>query len=350
VLDEWKRNNWLLPDGRCRYYDRWAKQCTVYEGRPVGCRMTSTCPPTCSQEEWYEFMSHICDDAHMEVFGRPREHDGACPCRHPVLEIQVETSAVCNAKCSFCPYRLPVNDYRRGKFMEPFLFYKIADEVASIPEIAQFAFNGLGEPLLDPHIYEYVSYIMKVRPDMRTLLHTNGLLLEPAKLHATGLTNLVVSLNAVDARQHERVMGLKGKFDKVCAKIEEARKLPGWTVTPRATYTKDEFTEYNANEFIARWGQVFLADETNWIEHNRTTHLPADPNEGCYRALSQIYIAYNGDMHMCCMDAFGRIVFGNVGSQTIREVYNSEKYVEFREAHAENRALDVPECEGCTRC
>jgi radical SAM protein with 4Fe4S-binding SPASM domain len=273
-----------------------------------------------------------------------------CNCRHSVLEIQVETSAVCNARCHFCPYSKPVNDKRRGKFMAPWLFYKIADEVSEIPQIAQFAFNGLGEPLLDPHIYDYISYIKQNCPQVRTLLHTNGVHLQPERLHATGLDQLVVSLNAVDSKQHEQVMGLKGQFEKVCANIEWARKFPGWTVTPRATYTKDRFTEYDANAFLARWEDVFLAEETNWIAYNRTNSLPADENEGCYRALSQIYIAYNGDFHMCCMDAFGRIVFGNANDQTIQEVYNSPKYVKFREAHAENRALDVPECKGCTRC
>jgi len=50
------------------------------------------------------------------------------------------------------------------------------------------------------------------------------------------------------------------------------------------------------------------------------------------------------------MDAFGKIVFGNLAKQSLREVYGSEKYVAFRQAHFEDKALSVPQCTGCTRC
>ena len=203
----WRENGWLNEDGSCKFYDPWFKRCTIYKDRPDVCRMEKTCPPHMSLEEWYSYMSGICDDAHQIVFGCPREHNEPCSHYHPVLEIQVETSVVCNARCHFCPYKDPVNDGRRGKFMDPDLFYKIADEVAEIPKIRQFAFNGLGEPLLDPHIYDYISYVLQKRPEIHTLLHTNGVHLDPQRLRDTGLTQLVVSLNAVNAKQHEEVMG-----------------------------------------------------------------------------------------------------------------------------------------------
>jgi radical SAM protein with 4Fe4S-binding SPASM domain len=187
-------------------------------------------------------------------------------------------------------------------------------------------------------------------------MHTNGVhLTDPQRLKDAGLTNLVISLNSVNAQQHERIMGIKGQFDNVCANIERARAIPGWSVVPRAVYSQDRFTERDMEEFHRRWGwkwgsEAITVYETNWIGLNRTQRLPKDENIGCLRALSQIYVAFNGDLHMCCMDALGKIVFGNVRDNTIREVYNSEKYVEFRRAHAEDRALDVPECRGCTRC
>jgi len=164
----------------------------------------------------------------------------------------------------------------------------------------------------------------------------------------------VVSLNAVRPEQHEEIMGIKGQFDKICARIEEAQKLPGWKVMPRFIYSQDRFTEEDMVEARNRWGwgeeDIVTTFETNWIAHNRTMHEWADENQGCLRALTQLYVAYNGDMHMCCMDAFGRIVFGNLNKNTIREIYNSDKYVAFRLAHFEDRALDVPECAGCSRC
>ncbi len=354
----WKELDWLLPDGSCKFYDPWVKQCKIFERRPPFCREDCTYKEFgirqgLTRDEWSDKVAVHCDDAHLAVFGSPREQDRPCDHMHlGILEIQIETTAACNARCHFCPYPTAVNDHRRGKVMDESLFHKIADEVATIPQIKQFVFNGLGEPLSDKRIYDFITYVRKAMPNMRTLLHTNGVYLtDPKRLHDAGLNALVVSLNAVNGRQHEQVMGLKGKFDKICSNIEEARKITGWTVTPRAVYSKDRFNDEDVRDFKLRWGKESLvAYETNWIGLNRTRNFYLDENEGCPRALSQIYVAYNGDLHMCCMDALGKIVFGNAKTQTIREVYNSPKYVEFRLAHAENRALDVPECKGCTRC
>lgn len=362
VTEIWRKNGWLNEDGSCKFYDPWFKACTIYEHRPDICRMERTCPPNLTLEQWYDKHEIWCDDAHREVFGCEREkrdENGereTCYHYHDVLEIQVETTAACNARCHFCPYKDPVNDTRRGKLMDADLFYKIVDEVAEIPQIRQFAFNGLGESLSDKRIYDFVAYVHAKCPKMHLLLHTNGVYLtEPRRLRDAGLTKLVVSLNAVNAKQHEKIMGLKDQFDRVCANIEKARALSGWTVTPRAVYSQDRFTEEDVAEFQRRWGadwgtESITSYETNWINQNRTQMLPVDESQGCRRALTQIYIAYDGSLHMCCMDAFGRIKFGNVRDNTIREIYNSEKYLNFRLAHAEDRATDVPECMGCSRC
>ena len=351
-----KRLGILDENGMCKNYDPWTKRCKVYANRPLVCQTDYVKPPAMNMIDWRAHLNADCDFAHQYVFGCPREPvTEECQHRHPLLEIQVETIAACNARCHFCPYKDPVNDHRRGKLMDTALFYKIVDEVATIPHISQFVFNGLGEPLLDRRIYDFIAYVHDKCPDMRTLLHTNGVgLTEPQRLKDAGLTNLVISLNAIDAKQHEWIMGLKGKFLDICDNIKRARTIPGWTVAVRAVYSQDRFTEQDVLDFKKRWGFEFGSEtittyETNWNGYNRTMRYTFEPNDGCNRALSQIYIAYDGSMHMCCMDPFGKIVFGNVNTQTIREIYNSEKYVAFRTAHAENRALDVPECIGCTR-
>jgi radical SAM protein with 4Fe4S-binding SPASM domain len=323
--------------------------------------MEKTCPRNMSLEDWYALNAKWCDEAHQRVYSCPREkpdENGVypeCTHRHPWLEVQVEVSAACNAKCVFCPYPSPVNAHRRGKFMEPALFRKIADEVETIDLVGQMSFNGLGEPLLDPDIYDKIAYMHAKRPYIRLLLHTNGVYLtDPQRLHDTGLTNLVVSVNAVNAEQHERLMKLKGKYELVCDNLRRARSLPGWIVSARACYSGDNFTKDDVKKFTDQWGERYAIDtifatETNWIDQNRTIQRTEWGDEGCFRALSQIYINYNGDVGMCCMDAFIKKNFGSVRRQTIREIYNSDKYVQFRLAHAENRALSVPECTGCTR-
>jgi radical SAM protein with 4Fe4S-binding SPASM domain len=212
--------------------------------------------------------------------------------------------------------------------------------------------NGLGEPLLDKHLLTRIRYMRAKCPSLHISLHTNGVYFtDPQALRDAGLDEVWVSLNAVNAEQHEQVTGLKGKWSSVLSNIDRAMAVEGLQTNVRAVYNGDSFTPHDSAEFKRRWpDRHVVVYETNWNGYNRTINQPADPDAGCHRALVQVYITYNGDVHMCCMDPFGKIVFGNVRTQTIREVYNSERYVAFRLAHYTNRARTVRECNGCTRC
>jgi radical SAM protein with 4Fe4S-binding SPASM domain len=106
--------------------------------------------------------------------------------------------------------------------------------------------------------------------------------------------------------------------------------------------------------FLRRWGDIRMDGyglcvvEGNWTSDTRTVR-EIRPSEACPRALSQIYVTYDGKATTCCFDPTGKQTFGNLNEQTIREVYNGVDYVTFREDHANNRADKYDICKGCTR-
>lgn len=141
------------------------------------------------------------------------------------IQLHLETNGVCNAACVFCIY--PSEENRKlPKIPMPMdLYRKIVDDAATISQITQVAYAGLAEPLLDPCIVARVAYARQHRPDWRLEMYTNGVSLTPARfeqLKAAGLDIIVVSLNAASAEQHERIMGLKGKYDQVCSHADYA--------------------------------------------------------------------------------------------------------------------------------
>lgn len=238
------------------------------------------------------------------------------------------------------------------------LYHKILDEAAGIDLITQICITGLGEPTLDRMLVERVAYARKTKPTAFIDVFTNGVYMTPEKfeaLKAAGITSVQFSLNAVNQEQHEQIMGLKGKFDTVCANIEYAIAHRGLTnVEVRAVISGDSFTRGDGWDFYDRWGvrgqggHGMLINEGNWAGDNRTIRN-FDPKEACYRALSQIYIMYDGKVTTCCFDPTGNQVFGDLNRQTLREVYSSPDYVRFREAHDQGRAEDYAICKGCTR-
>lgn len=355
--EKWKKWGWLLSNGACKHYEPLTKRCLIYEDRPDECRLDENRLRNEPLEVWYDHMEKICDKQHKAVYGVPRERNKDCD--HEVvgqLELQLETTSTCNAACHFCPYS---ELGRAGGLMKRDVFEGIINEAVTIPAIHRYVLHGLGEPLLDPYLVVRVKYIRQRAPRATIEIYTNGVYLTEGKFDAlkkAGVTSLMISLNAVRQDQHTLIMGLVGKFDLVCKNIDYAiANQEGITVQVHAVSNGDQFTEKDALVFYDRWGlrthngNGICIRETNWAGDNRTTHQNWKPNEACGRALEQIYVTYDGKVTTCCLDPSGKQVFGDLSKQSIREVYNSEKYLKFREAHACDKADQYEICAGCTR-
>lgn len=236
------------------------------------------------------------------------------------------------------------------------LYRKILDEAADIPLITQVCITGLGEPTLDARLPDRAAYARAKKPKAWIDVFSNGVHMTPRKFDdlKPHLSCVVFSLNAVSAEQHEAQMGLKGKFDTVCANIDYAIAHRNGTRVEVRAVLGPEWTEDQAHAFYQRWGNRnrgghgMLIHEGNWADGNRTTRS-FKPNEACARALGQIYVTWDGKVTSCCFDPGGEQVFGDLNKQTIREVYGSDEYVRFRRTHFEDRADEYGICAKCTR-
>ena len=238
------------------------------------------------------------------------------------------------------------------------LFKKILDDAATIDHITQVCITGLGEPTLDAKLVEKVRYARVRKPNAFIDIFTNGVYLTPNKfdeLVDAGISSVQVSLNAINEAQHFGVMGLRDKFDMVCANIDYAIANRGKVnVEVRAVINGDVFTNTDGHEFYERWGirgkggHGMLINEGNWAGDNRTIRK-FDPSEACFRALAQIYVMFDGRVSTCCFDPTGKQIFGDLREQTLREVYAGTNYLNFREAHNDGRAEEYAVCKGCTR-
>lgn len=237
------------------------------------------------------------------------------------------------------------------------LFRKIIDEASTIPEINEVCLTGLSESLLDPDLEERVRYTNEKMPGVFTNVYTNGTYLTPEryeKLQAAGLGMILVSLNAHNAETRKKVMGLDD-WETVIGNINAAISLEKTCrVHIRAVCNTDSFTPVDSSVLYELWGwrehggRVQTVREGNWAGDNRTVRV-FDPKESCYRALNQIYVTFEGKVTTCCQDPLGKQVFGDLNKQGIREIYNSERYLQFREAHEANEADKYEICKGCTR-
>jgi radical SAM protein with 4Fe4S-binding SPASM domain len=282
-----------------------------------------------------------------------------------VIQLHIATLNTCNASCHFCTYATPENTLPKG-VMSMDLYRRIIDDAAGIPEIDSIAFSALGEPSLDRFLVERVAYARKARPDWTPFeVYTNGTNMTPAKFDAlrdAGMDSITFSLNAVSQEQHEKIMGLKGQFAKVVMNARHAILNHQGKVDVLVKAVRDDkhFTMEDQIRFYLTWGMRLRPDlmpghgQIVWM-CNWAGSIPLvegrviDPNSTCGRALQQLSVLWDGKVTMCCYDPLNTFPLGDLSKQTIKEVYNADKYVNFRLAHFEERAAEYDLCKGCTR-
>jgi radical SAM protein with 4Fe4S-binding SPASM domain len=269
------------------------------------------------------------------------------------LDLQIETTSTCQAACFFCPY--PKMERWGGNMNMP-LFRKIVDDAVTIPQIQGVVLHGLGEPALDRHLVERVKYVAAT--SIRSIgIFTNGINMTPQRIDAlvdAGLTHMVFSVNAVRPDQHEAIMGVKGKLLTVIDNAQYAIRT--YAVHHRLyvechAVVSEKFDMSDFRYFVNFWGPYAnVIRKNNWSgDVESPNKSPFGDHVPCGRAISQIYVMHDGRVTMCCLDPSGKTVFGDLKSQSLRDVYNSPEYTAFREAHANGRAADYTACNGCSR-
>src|SRR3954447_19520560 len=117
--------------------------------------------------------------------------------------LQVEVSGACNLRCRMCLVRYaPAVGRREGAFAyEDFLAL-----VDSLPELRRLTLQGLGEPLLSPHLLDMVRHA--AGRGVHVGFNTNGVLLRralAAAVVAAGAGHVHVSLDGAPAETYEDV-------------------------------------------------------------------------------------------------------------------------------------------------
>ena len=142
-------------------------------------------------------------------------------------ELQVEVTAACNLRCRMCLVRYqPPVDRVSGTIS----FESFRDLVDDLPGLETLTLQGLGEPLLVPHLVDMVAYASA--RGVRVGFNTNGTLLTAEKaerLVRAGLGWLHVSVDGATAATYESIRD-GSRFDRVrrgVAAIVDARRRLG---------------------------------------------------------------------------------------------------------------------------
>lgn len=232
--------------------------------------------------------------------------------------IGIETIAVCNRACDFCPVSLDnwKTDARTNKIMDEELFFKIIDELSQIKFIGSIRPYFFNEPLLDKRLEKFIRYAREKCPQANILIKSNGDLLTYEKykvLKDAGVNNWRIT--QYDGVFSKNIIDIFLKLDLEERKNFEVRIL-------------DEFYENRARE------------DKKIVDKN-ILNSPCDfPQEA-------LYITSDGIVALCPSDGFGKVVLGDTNMQNVVDIWQSEKFKKVRGYLERGDRTKIPLCTTC---
>lgn len=273
-------------------------------------------------------------------------------------EIQIETNTACNAKCVMCPYPEVTKEVQQGRMDQP-LFEKLLDECARHRELWRIEPFLNNEPFTDVRLVDWIALAKARVPRAMVTVTTNGSLLFPRvtdRLVASGLDAIWFSVNGASRETYEKIMGLS--FDQVMGHIDYLLKVrpPGLRVFTNMIETEPMRGEIEEN--VRRWralgvesGSSPLVNRAGNVKTfetlNYKTVAPA-PVRLCDLLYHKMYVGWNGDVLLCCMDWRRRVVLGNAREQSLHAIWHGEPYRRYRRLHEEGRVSELDLCRDCT--
>jgi putative metalloenzyme radical SAM/SPASM domain maturase len=139
----------------------------------------------------------------------------------------VETTTRCNLNCFMCVKQNRGNEVREGDF-SPGLFSRLE---AAFPHLDALILNGIGEPLLNPHLESFIRGAKKLMPSSGWIgFQSNGLLmthLRALPLVDAGLDKVSISIDAIAPEQFKKLRegGDVDAVDMALSALNNAKRL-----------------------------------------------------------------------------------------------------------------------------
>lgn len=277
--------------------------------------------------------------------------------------LQIETTRLCNAHCSFCAIDLWD---KSTPYMSDELFKKVIDEIAEYRDWVKFVdLQRSGEPLMDRKIYDRVKYakdsglkLVAITTNASGLTERNS-----RRLLEGGIDEVMLSIDSVEKERYERLReGLN--YEMVVENIKRFFELrdalrPGCIIRVRGVSFHDpenaedrldmeawdafweRYRKPHDRIYLKRahnWGNQMVIDQSpeyKWVYHP------------CIIPWSTMHITAMGTVALCPQDFDGIVKFGDLNVQSIVDVWRGEKMRAMRNRHACGERNQVGLCQGC---
>lgn len=271
---------------------------------------------------------------------------------------QVELTNACPMECPFCPRGRGEMTRSIGR-LDLGLLAEIVAQVKHLPPRKPFGMHHFGDPLLHPELMAAVRIVAAA--GLEPELSINPGLLKPGVAEAlidAGVGTLIVALDGFDTPTLQAMRGrAAGSFEQAAASIERlialaAQRQPAPTLVismVATTLNRHQwpllFERYQRRELpwlkpVLRALDDFGNPAIAPLGIHRLRQLCATP----YHFVT---VLWDGTVVPCCHDFDGRIALGNLGRQSLEQVWTGDTFRRFRERWQAGRFDDGEPCQRC---
>ena len=272
----------------------------------------------------------------------------------------------CNYRCVFCENcNMKHKTNSLDKFLTPDI-QKLIENATTVD------ISGYGEIISNPDFKKIVGLMNNY--NRKFSMSTNGALLTKDVvdfLADSSLSLLNVSLNSLNPETYTYLSGGNGQLDKVLENLEYLwsikRKFSvcvSLVITDQTMYEFETFVNYAHKHKIEHLRfspltttienypeKIVIKDEAKYktllkeaqklaetlelrLQSPNLDKLPRNvvDKSTCQAPANMVCIDHNNDVIPCCWLGYGehKLVMGNLDNQSFDEIWNSEKYTEFR--------------------
>ena len=275
------------------------------------------------------------------------------------LYFEIETVNACNARCPFCT----IDDWHRhSPTMKMDLFRKIADEIIENKErTRRVALYRDGEPLLDKKMPDRIAYLKEGGVD-KVGISTNVSLLNEEnsrRLLESGIDEIILSIDSMRKDVFE-AMRVRLKFEEVkenALRFIEMRNRMNtntqvWVRMIATDKNRDEWPEYEAfwKPRLRDSDRLYWHSEHNWgdqLDAAANRAMSYEPTLPCVALWSLMVIFSDGRVPLCNVDYNLRHPTGDLNTESIREVWQSQVMAERRHHHLTGEKGPSDMCANC---
>lgn len=288
------------------------------------------------------------------------------PLQQP-LRVCIDPCDICNFKCEFCFQSHDVNF--KGTIMAEETFMEVVKQLKEFESPINIVhLYGLGEPLINQHIPDFIEILKREGVAKEVAITTNGSLLKrelSKKMIDAGLDRLSISLNGINNEQFEKLVKAKVDFDNIYSQIKwfylNRQQCHLHVKINGECFTKEEQKRFvdlfenitdtiNIDHVVNVWPGLEVIQEKSEKRtlYDMDTSLQFAGQAICSEMFYEVVIHSDGTVSPCGVDhGYHKENLGNIFDMPLKDIWNSKKREEMLLSNLRGGQISYSPCNNC---